>query len=100
MGIVANFAFTKTENIFRLKIEPIIDALLGHQEYYLFLSVILVILILTLIRLITKHFRSVNNKNTQKPKDGYKNFKGDTWFPDGRIWVKDKKKWEDPDYKK
>ena len=32
------------------------------------------------------------------PKGGYKNYKGDTWYPDGRIWRKDKQKWEKPDY--
>lgn len=43
--------------------------------------------------------KSRRRKNADTPKGGFKNFKGDTWYPDGRILHKDSKTWEQPDYK-
>lgn len=44
-----------------------------------------------------KHVSHKQNP-TEEAKGGYKNFKGDTWYPDGRTWNKSKGIWEHPDY--
>jgi hypothetical protein len=39
-------------------------------------------------------------RNSGVAPGGYRNFKGDTWYPDGRVWKKDEQHWEEPDYNK
>ena len=41
----------------------------------------------------------IRRKNKRKKKHGYKNYKGDTWFPDGTYYNSRKKKLESPDYR-
>lgn len=54
-----------------------------------------------LFRFITSGFRKLTHRFRSKGKkiQGYKNYKGDTWYPDGTVWNAEKKKWEEPDYK-
>lgn len=55
-------------------------------------------------RKIKKMFRTIKiwfikQRNKRKGKKGYRNYKGDTWYPDGTIWNAEKGKWEEADYK-
>ena len=77
------------------EIWPQIVATWNHNELMSYLLAILAGLMLILIAL-----RIGKRKKKRNPKGGYKNFKGDTWYPDGRIYRKDTKRWEEPDYKK
>ena len=67
----------------------------NQNELIPYLLAILVGLIIILVAL-----RMGKMKKKRKPKGGYQNFQGDTWYPDGRIYRKDTKSWEMPDYKK
>ena len=53
-----------------------------------------------LIKSIRKLTQWVIRPKKTKMKQGYTNYKGDTWYPDGTIWNAEKKRWEKPDYKK
>ena len=43
--------------------------------------------------------RFIKQKNKSKKKQGYKNFKGNTWYPDGTVYNAETRKLEKPDYK-
>jgi len=51
---------------------------------------------------ISKGIRKIKKKLMKKNKkvQGYKNFKGDTWYPDGTVWNAQKEEWEEADYNK
>lgn len=79
---------------------PELQLVFSNNTYLKYLVIILVALILLLIRSRKKtETYSTPNEQTE-PKGGYKNFKGDKWYPDGRVWNKNTKAWEDPDYSK
>lgn len=66
------------------------------------LLIIIGLIIKSVIRLLIKTIKRVREiiQNRKKIKSGFKNFKGDTWYPDGSMWNNEKKKWEKPDYKR
>jgi fucose permease len=82
---------------------PELQLVFLSNPYMKYLLIVLVILILLLIKL-KKKSKTQNTSGKQnsvdEPKNGFKNFKGDVWYPDGRVWHKDKESWEDPDYPK
>lgn len=41
----------------------------------------------------------IKQRNKHSKIKGYKNYKGDTWFPDGTYYNSKKKKLESPDYR-
>ena len=41
----------------------------------------------------------IKQKNRREKKQGYKNYKGDTWYPDGTLYSAKTGKQEKPDYK-
>ena len=64
-------------------------------------------ILLAIFRLIKRFFKSsrkgirkIKNRMRKKNKkvQGYKNFKGDTWYPDGTVWNAQKEEWEEADY--
>ncbi len=82
---------------------PELQLVFSNNQYLKYLLILLAVLILILIRLRKKRetYNTPNEKSScSEPEGGYKNFKGDKWYPDGRIWHEDKKAWDDPDYSK
>lgn len=56
------------------------------------------LIILSAVFLISRMVKRQKMKRAGAKTKGFKNFKGDIWYPDGRVWVNDKKKLEEPDY--
>ena len=80
---------------------PWIEITISTYPYLKYIIITLVILILIYLKLKKKSKKKhVSHKQSPviEPKGGYKNFKGDTWYPDGRVWNKSKETWEYPDY--
>ena len=85
-----------------------------EQLEFLFGLAIIVAIVIVAFRLlqavfrwIKRFFKSIKNgirkiKNRLRKKNkkmqGYKNFKGDTWYPDGTVWNAQKEEWEKADY--
>lgn len=65
------------------------------------IAIIVFRIIQAIFRLIKRTWKSLRNsiKRKRKKVKGYKNYKGDTWYPDGTIWNAEKEKWEEADYK-
>lgn len=82
-------------------IGPWMTELIEKYPYIPLIAIALVWLIVALIQ-IRKRRPKIKIKKTPKqdpvPEGGYKNFKGEVWFPDGRRWNEDKRKWETSDY--
>ena len=73
---------------------------LESSEYAPLLIILLVILIITLIQMRGKKTKTTKApKKEPAPAGGYKNFKGNTWYPDGRQWNQNTQQYENPDYK-
>lgn len=65
--------------------------------------------IIFILKLIFRQFRKIiykaityfrKRKNQRKKKKGYKNYKGDTWYPDGTYYNSKTGQLEKPDYRK
>lgn len=88
---------------FQSEIRPWIDIILEENPNTKYLVIILVALIMILIILRSCQRVDITpnvQKEANKHQDGFKNFKGDTWYPDGKIWHEKTKSWEEPDYNK
>lgn len=73
--------------------KPWLDMMISENRFLPYYVIILVILVGILVII-----RHRNAKKSEKGKGGYRNFQGDIWYPDGRIWHKKSKTWEYPDY--
>lgn len=82
-------------------IQPWFTKLLEDHPYIPLILIALVWLIVAMVQ-IRKRKPKIKLKELPKkepvPEGGYKNFKGEVWFPDGRKWNEDKQKWESSDY--
>ena len=78
---------------FSREIKPWVDVILAENPYMPYLTAALVLLVALLICMRSKKKRSKSAK-----RGGYRNFRGDIWYPDGRIWHEKTKTWEEPDY--
>lgn len=81
-------------------IRPWLNKVLESHPYIPLILIALVWLIAALV----SHKKKSKEKTKTKPKKnpapagGYTNFKGEVWYPDGRKWNQDTKKWETSDY--
>lgn len=73
-------------------IQPWVNVIFEENPHLKYLFILLVVLIIVLICIRRK-------KVSKAKKGGYRNFQGDIWYPDGRIWHEKTKTWEEPDFK-
>lgn len=74
-------------------VNPWVDMIISENKYLPYLLVILLLLVGILIKI-----RRRKSRKFPKGKGGYRNFQGDIWYPDGRIWHAKTKTWEEPDF--
>jgi hypothetical protein len=83
---------TRISTWFTDTVKPWIEIIFEENPYTKYLLILLIILIILLIYILKK-------KAQKGPKGGYRNFRGDVWFPDGRIRNDKAITWEEPDFK-
>lgn len=94
-------------NKFQMKIKSWISFLIETDPYIFYKIAIMALLLVILVLLLKKDNRNTRSTEISKKPNipnsigrlgGYKNFKGDTWFPTGWMWDEKNKAWKAPDY--